>query len=115
MVQRRSTVAGSRVQAPLRDRMLADYRRRAERVCSIPDASAAVFRDSRSAAIVAALKAGAPVVVAAWELARYDVPGLVRESGRHYRVESDGRAVEVDPVRDPTQPSSIIAWEASHE
>jgi len=51
------------------------------------------------------------VVLVGWELARYHRPEF--RPGRHafYRIEPNGRVLEVVVRRDPHEPLAIVGWD----
>jgi len=69
-----------------------------------------VLEDRYHAAQLADLEAGRPIVVAGWQLVKY-LPALRRRHRAYYRLEPDGRVVEVVARRDPTDRMSIAGWD----
>ncbi len=69
--------------------------------------------DGHARHVVDALDAGERVVLAGWTLARFHLPEVHR--GRHafYRVEPDGRLLEVVARRDLLDGMSVVAWDVA--
>lgn len=67
--------------------------------------------DGHARHVVDALDRGDPVVLVGWELARYHRPEF--RPGRHafYRIEPNGRVLEVVVRRDPHEPLAIVGWD----
>lgn len=115
MARRLRTDADGDQSATLRARLLAHYREQADRWGGVrlDGSDAPPRRNTHAELLVEQIEAGGPVVLPGWALRRHVRPGgVVRRSVyAFYRVESDGRVVEVSARRDPTDPSSIIDWD----
>lgn len=86
----------------LREQMAAHY----ESLC----ASRPWARDRQYGQRLDKLRSGEPLVLPGWALRRFHVPVVRRGAGAFYRVEPDGRVVEVIAVRDPADRMSIVDW-----